>query len=56
MSPANREAVVTGKGDKQRTVRFTYDTSRALDRYIRERAKHRLAGVPALWLGIAAAP
>jgi site-specific recombinase XerC len=23
VSPANREAVVTGKGDKQRTVRFT---------------------------------
>jgi site-specific recombinase XerD len=28
-----------------RSVRFTYDTSRALDRYIRERAKHRLARV-----------
>jgi len=29
VSPANREAAVTGKGDKQRTVRFTYDTARA---------------------------
>jgi site-specific recombinase XerC len=27
VSPASREAVVTGKGDKQRTVRFTYDTA-----------------------------
>ena len=43
MSRANREAVVTGKGDKQRADRFTYDTARALDRYIRERAKHRMA-------------
>jgi integrase/recombinase XerD len=40
VNPASREATVTGKGDKQRTVRFTYDTSRALDRYSRERAKH----------------
>jgi site-specific recombinase XerD len=49
---ANREAKVTGKGDKQRTVRFTYDTARALDRYARERAKHRLARSSALWLGL----
>jgi integrase/recombinase XerD len=54
--PANREAVITGKGDKQRTVRFTYDTARALDRYLRERAKHRLARVPALWLGVRGGP
>jgi integrase/recombinase XerD len=52
VSPVSREATVTGKGDKQRTVRFTYDTSRALDRYARERAKHRLARVSALWLGV----
>ena len=56
VSPANREAVVTGKGDKQRTVRFTYDTARALDRYVRERARHRLARVPALWLGVRGGP
>jgi site-specific recombinase XerD len=48
VSPANRKAIVTGKGDKRRTVRFTYDTSRALARYIRERAKHRLARSSAL--------
>jgi site-specific recombinase XerD len=56
VNPANREAVVTGKGDKQRTVRFTYDTARALDRYLRERAKHRQARVPALWLGVRGGP
>jgi site-specific recombinase XerC len=37
VSLAGREATVTGKGDKQRTVRFTYDTSRALDLYSRDR-------------------
>ena len=48
----NREAIVTGKGNKQRTVRFTYDTARAIDRYLRERAKHRNASSRALWLGV----
>ena len=47
-----REATVTGKGDKQRTVKFTYDTACALDRYQRERSKHTMARVNALWLGI----
>lgn len=56
VSPREREAVVTGKGDKQRTVRFTYDTARALDRYQRERAKHKLARVSALWLGVRGGP
>ena len=40
MSPANREAVVTGKGDK----------------YIRERARHLLARVSALRLGVRGGP
>jgi site-specific recombinase XerD len=48
----NRQAIVTGKGDKQRTVRFTHDTARALDRYLRERARHRNARSSALWLGV----
>jgi integrase/recombinase XerD len=56
VNPASREATVTGKGDKQRTVRFTYDTSRALDRYTRERARHPMARVRALWLGIHGGP
>jgi integrase/recombinase XerD len=52
----NREATVTGKGDKQRTVRFSYDTARALDRYLRERARHRLGRSPGLWLGVRGGP
>ena len=52
VSAREREAVVTGKGDKQRTVRFTYDTARALDRYQRERARHKMARAGALWLGV----
>jgi site-specific recombinase XerD len=52
ISLAGREATVTGKGDKQRTVKFTYDTARALDRYLRERARHREANRAALWLGV----
>lgn len=48
----NREAVVTGKGGKQRTVRFGHDTARTLDRYIRQRAKHSHAESSRLWLGI----
>ena len=38
VSPASREAVVTGKGHKQRTVLFTYDTS-VLDRYLGARGR-----------------
>jgi site-specific recombinase XerD len=56
ISPRDREAVVTGKGDKQRTVRFTYDRARALDRFQRERAKHKMARVSALWLGVRGGP
>jgi len=52
IAPREREAVVTGKGDKQRTIRFTYDTARALDRYQRERARHKMARAGALWLGV----
>jgi len=56
ISPREREATVTGKGDKQRTIKFTYDTARALDRYQRERAKHKMARMPALWLGVRGGP
>jgi integrase/recombinase XerD len=52
ISAREREATVTGKGDRQRTVRFTYDTARALDRYQRERARHTMARMSALWLGV----
>jgi integrase/recombinase XerD len=47
-----REALVTGKGGKQRRVRFSYDTARAIDRYLRERTRHAQARSPRLWLGI----
>ena len=45
IAPREREAVVTGKGDKQRTIKYTYETARALDRYQRERARHKMARV-----------
>jgi integrase/recombinase XerD len=46
-----REALVTGKGGKQRIVKFGYDAARALDRYLRERARQRMADASRLWLG-----
>ncbi len=46
-----RRALVTGKGDKQRIVRFGRKTANAVDRYLRVRARHKQADLPALWLG-----
>jgi integrase/recombinase XerD len=40
-----------GKGGKGRVIPFGPQTARAIDRYIRTRRTHRLAGTPALWLG-----
>ncbi|WP_326547036.1 tyrosine-type recombinase/integrase [Mycolicibacterium sp. ND9-15] len=40
-----------GKGGKGRTAPFGPQTARAVDRYIRARRAHRLAGTAALWLG-----
>lgn len=40
-----------GKGGKGRVVPFGPHTSRAIDRYKRLRASHRLASTPPLWLG-----
>lgn len=40
-----------GKGGKGRSVPFGPHTGRAIDRYLRARRTHRLAGTPALWLG-----
>jgi site-specific recombinase XerD len=56
VTPREREAVVTGKGDKQRTIKFTYDTARALDRYQRERARHKMTRVSAMWPGVRGGP
>lgn len=40
-----------GKGGKGRDVPFGSQTARAIDRYIRLRRAHRLAGTADLWLG-----
>lgn len=40
-----------GKGGKGRVVPFGPQTAQAIDRYMRLRARHRLAGTPALWVG-----
>ncbi|WP_121438340.1 tyrosine-type recombinase/integrase [Actinomadura pelletieri] len=46
-----RELLVTGKGNKQRIVRFGHPSARAIDRYIRIRTKHTHASSRRLWLG-----
>jgi integrase/recombinase XerD len=48
---AGTAAVRRGKGGKGRRVPIGPQTVRALDRYLRARRTHRLAGTPALWLG-----
>ncbi len=45
-----RATIVTGKGGYMRTVSFGDKTTRALDRYLRARRKHRLAELDALWI------
>ena len=47
-----RVAVVTGKGGARRACPFGRRTARALDRYLRARAKNREADCDALWLGL----
>jgi integrase/recombinase XerD len=48
---AGTAVVRRGKGGKGRIVPFGAQTARAIDRYKRTRAHHRLAATPALWLG-----
>ena len=48
----HRQITVHGKGRKIRTVKIGHDAARALDRYIRVRARHAQAHRPQLWLGI----
>ncbi|MFI6575419.1 tyrosine-type recombinase/integrase [Nocardiopsis sp. NPDC050513] len=50
VSVSDRRALVTGKGGKRRFVKFTFETAKALDRYLRQRAKHSHAHLPHLWL------
>jgi Phage integrase family len=47
-----REITVRGKGGKARVVKITHDATRALDRYIRVRARHAQAWRRPLWLGV----
>jgi site-specific recombinase XerD len=47
-----REITVRGKGGKARIVKISYDAARALDRYIRVRARHAQARRPQLWPGV----
>jgi integrase/recombinase XerD len=46
-----REIKIRGKGAKDRTVRIDHQAARALDRYLRARARHPQAHRPQLWLG-----
>jgi site-specific recombinase XerD len=43
---------VVGKGGRERALPFGRKTAMALDRYLRTRARHRLAHLEALWLGL----
>jgi site-specific recombinase XerD len=45
------QITVLGKGKRVRTVAINTKTATALDRYLRARARHPLAGEPELWLG-----
>jgi site-specific recombinase XerD len=47
-----RQATVTGKGRRTRTVAFGHKCAQALDRYLRSRTGHRLAHERWLWLGL----
>ncbi|TDC59465.1 hypothetical protein E1258_17830 [Micromonospora sp. KC207] len=49
---AKRAAVVIGKGNKQRTVKFDAKCALAVDRYLRKRSEHKAADLPALWIGV----
>jgi site-specific recombinase XerD len=44
-------ALVLGKGRRERALPFGRNTAVALDRYLRVRARHKLAGLPWLWPG-----
>jgi site-specific recombinase XerD len=48
-----RQATVTGKGRRLRTVAFGHKCAQSLDRYLRARAGHRDAHLQNLWLGLA---
>jgi integrase len=45
-----------GKGSRGRSVPFGGRTGTALDRYLRERARHKRAKLPNLWIGARGGP
>jgi site-specific recombinase XerD len=45
------QVIVLGKGDRVRILPFGAKTGTSLERYLRLRAKHKLAKLPQLWLG-----
>ena len=47
-----REIRITGKGGTGRTVKIGHQAARALDRYLRARARHPQAWRDRLWLGV----
>lgn len=47
-----REIAVRGKGGRPRVVRMGHEAARALDRYLRVRARHAQAWRRQLWLGV----
>ena len=47
-----REITVRGKSGRPRVVRIGHEAARALDRYLRIRARHEQAHRPQLWLGV----
>ena len=47
-----REITVRGKGGRPRVVRIGHEAARALDRYLRIRARHEQAHRSQLWLGV----
>lgn len=47
----NETVTVLGKGSRLRVVALVPVVAEAIDRYLRVRRKHRLAHLPALWLG-----
>jgi len=47
-----REITVTGKGSRPRVVKISYDAARAIDRYLRVRARHGQAHRAGMWLGV----
>lgn len=51
----DREATVTGKGGRVRTVKYDYKCATAINRYLRVRTLHKAvteAGCTALWVGV----